>query len=33
MTQRARWYWLALQLAAVAVGIWAGLRLFHWVAG
>jgi hypothetical protein len=33
VTQSVRWYWLILQLAAVAGGIWAGVRLFHWIAG
>jgi hypothetical protein len=25
---RIQWYWLLLQLAAVATGIWAGVGLF-----
>jgi len=25
---RIHWYWLLLQLAAVAAGLWAGVRLF-----
>lgn len=29
MTSRPRLYWLVLQLAAVLVGIWAGVRLFE----
>ena len=28
MTVRMRWYWLLLQLAAVATGIWSGARIF-----
>ena len=26
---RFQWYWLIVQLAAVATGIWAGARLFE----
>jgi hypothetical protein len=29
VTAGVRWYWLILQLVAVAVGIWAGTQLFH----
>lgn len=28
MTPRSGWYWLALQLAAIAGGIYAGVVLF-----
>lgn len=27
-----RWYWLGLQLAALAAGIWAGVRIYLLVA-
>lgn len=33
MTPRRRLYWLVLQLAAVLVGIWAGIRLFDVITG
>lgn len=33
MTAAARLYWLAVQLAAVAGGIYGGARLFDWATG
>jgi hypothetical protein len=29
----ARFYWLAVQLAAIGGGIYGGLRLFDWATG
>jgi hypothetical protein len=29
VTAGIRWYWLILQLVAIAVGIWAGAQLFR----
>lgn len=29
MSARAAWYWLVLQVGAVATGIWAGVALFE----
>jgi len=33
MSRRARWYWFALQVAAVAAGIAAGTWVFDLLAG
>jgi hypothetical protein len=33
MTRNQGWNWLLLQLAAVLVGIYVGVRLFHWATG
>ncbi len=30
MTLSVRLYWFAVQLAAIAAGIYGGWRLFHW---
>lgn len=32
MTGRGRAYWLTVQFAAVATGIWGGVRLFDLIA-
>jgi hypothetical protein len=31
MTPGQRWNWLLFQLAAIAAGIYAGVRLFSWI--
>jgi hypothetical protein len=30
MTAGVRFTWLVVHLAAIALGIWAGVRLFQW---
>jgi len=30
VTLRVRLAWLAVQLAAIGLGIWLGVRFFHW---
>jgi len=30
MSPRVRLTWFLVHLAAIALGIWAGIRFFHW---
>ena len=30
MTRRVRLTWLLVHLVAIGLGIWAGIRFFHW---